>query len=168
MHTRKKYSTLAATLVAAALAVGALSACTAPAPADGGANPAPDGGAPTFESFEDYQLAFADCLRGEGIDMADPTSDGGQSLTQNDEALAQAIETCQDELGRPPGQSGEGVGDSAAVREEHLRIAACLRDLGVDVPDPAPGEDLAIPSEVPLDAFETCAPSGVGGSTGGD
>lgn len=163
MHTRKKLSTLSATLLAAALAVGALSGC-APGP-EAGSDPIDE--TPAFESFEEYQLAFAACLREQGIDIADPTS-GGQSITQDDGGLAQAIENCQDDLGRPPGQDGEITTDPGTVRDEHLRIAGCLRELGFDVPDPGAGGDLVIPSEVTVEALDSCAPSGVGGSTGGE
>lgn len=154
------------------LSVG-LGACSTPDSTgrDGSSTPAPEGQQThTFETFEDYQLAFADCMRGKGIDMEDPNN-GGQSITQADDAFLEAADACQSEIGEPPARedtTGNQGPSSETLREEHLEIAACLREHGVDVPDPAPGEDLAIPSDVPADAFDTCAPTGVMGSTGGN
>lgn len=170
MLTTKKPSHLAALLLAVTLAAG-LSACAAADPSGGNSSaPEPQGsGTQSFDSFDEYQLAFAQCMRDRGIDMGDPDG-GGQSITQADDAFLEAAEACQSEIGEPPANTGDaGTGGPSAeeLREEHLKIAECLRELGVDVPDPAPGEDLAIPSDVPAEAFETCAPSGVMGSTGG-
>lgn len=168
MKTVKKSRYFAALLLAVPLIAG-LSACST---ADDESTPAPEGNqTQTFDSFEEYQLAFAECMRGKGIDMGDPNN-GGQSITQADDAFMEAAEACQSEIGQPPAREGDSSkgGDSAdTLREEHLKIAECLREHGVDVPDPAPGEDLAIPSDVPVDAFETCAPNGVvGTATGGN
>lgn len=162
---------LIATLLLALPLIAGLSACGTsgtgdPAPS----SPRPESSqAPSFESFEEYQLAFAECMRGEGIDMSDPNG-GGQSISRADDAFLAAAESCQSELGTPPVPargSGDGGPSVEELRQEHLEIAECLREHGVHVPDPAPGEDLAIPSDVPVDAFETCAPRGVMGSTGG-
>lgn len=168
MPTTKTSRRVAAFLLAAPLAL-ALAACGTAGSDDGQApTPAPQtSDAQTFDTFEEYQLAFAACMREKGVDMPDP-SEGGQSITQADDAFLEAAETCQREIGAAPareGGSGTG-GDSAdTLREQHLEIAECLRDHGVDVPDPAPGEDLAVPGDVPVDVFETCAPQGVVGST---
>lgn len=121
-----------------------------------------------IDSFEQYQLAFADCVREKGVEVPDPGVEG-QSITLADEAFLAAATACQEELGRPPARTGSAEDDgpsATTLREEHLAIAECLREHGVDVPDPAPGEDLAIPGDVPVDAFETCAPRGLMGSTG--
>lgn len=169
MPTTKKPSHLAALLLALPVIAG-LSACGGGGATDdrgGDTGPGADR-TPAFESFEDYQLAFAECLRSRGVDVADP-SDGGQSITQADEAFLDAAVACQAQIGPPPARGGQSGGDGpseATLRDEHLEIAACLREHGVDVPDPGPGEDLAVPSDVPAEAFETCAPNGVMGSTG--
>ncbi len=75
--------------------------------------------------FQDDMLAFAECLRGEGIDVADPDfSEGaiqrgpaifGEEFDPTDPETLAAIEVCQDELpgaftggpgGTPPGSNG--------------------------------------------------------------
>ncbi|WP_194409670.1 hypothetical protein [Microbacterium cremeum] len=171
MATTKK-SRYIATLLLALPLIAVLSACgAADTRGDDGSSPDPQASqAPQFDSFEEYQLGFAECMRDKGIDMADP-ADGGQSIGQADDAFMEAAEACQTEMGMPPArESGsDNVGPSSEeLRQQHLEIAECLREHGVDVPDPGPGEELAIPSDVPADAFETCAPQGVMGSTGGN
>lgn len=168
MLTKKK-SAIAAVLLAVPLLFGALTACSS-ADSDSGSEktPSPGTNAKTFDTFEEYQLAFSQCMRDKGIDMGDP-DDGGLEITQN-EGFIEAAEACQSESGQPPTRdddSGSGSENSDAVRQEHLKIAGCLRERGVDVPDPAPGQDLTIPSDVPVDAFEECAPNGFMGSTTG-
>jgi hypothetical protein len=171
MPTTKKPRYLAVLLLALPLIAG-LSACSTADTRDADRSaPNPQGSqTQTFDSFEDYQLAFAECMRDEGIDMEDPNN-GGQSITQTDDAFMAAAEACQAEIGTPPAREsvpGNGGPSSEELRQVHLEIAECLRERGVDVLDPGPGEDLAIPSDVPAEAFEACAPNGVMGSTGGN
>lgn len=166
MKTTKKSRYIAALLLAVPLIAG-LSACGT---TETGSTPdSQKDQTQTFDSFEEYQLAFADCMRGKGIDMEDPNANG-LGITKSDDAFMEAAEACQSEIGEPPareGDSGNQGESDDALREEHLAIAECLREHGVDVTDPAPGEDLAIPSDIPADVFETCAPNGVVGSTTG-
>ena len=46
------------------------------APAARPDTPTPKAEVRTRRSFEDYQLAFSECMREHGIDMPDPSSDG--------------------------------------------------------------------------------------------
>lgn len=156
---------LAAAVLAIPLLLGALSAC-GPADdvpeADGDAG----GGTESFESFDEYQLAFASCMRGKGVDMPDPNADGSIEA-QSGDGFMEAAEACQDELGEPP--AAPGAGPSMSDQEERaqwLEIAACFRDNGFDVPDPQPGESISVPMDAPVEIFEECAPNGIGGSTG--
>lgn len=158
-----------ARLTAAALAVplllGALGACgsTDDTPDAGGTA---DGGTESFETFEDYQLAFASCMRDQGVDMPDPNSDGSIQA-QGGDGFLEAAQVCQDELGEPPAAPGAGPSMSdEELRAQSLEIAACFRDKGFDVPDPGPGESLTVPMDAPEDVFEECAPRGIMGSTG--
>jgi len=75
--------------------------------------------------LEDQLLAFAECMRDEGIDMADPDlsqrgapSDGGPvrlfgELDLDDPVTAAAFEACQDFFGFGPG-AGPGPGGATA------------------------------------------------------
>jgi hypothetical protein len=69
------------------------------------------------EEFQEAALAFARCMRGEGIDMPDPQVDGGRmrmrigpgsGFDRDDPALQAAHEKCQGELPRPGAASGPG------------------------------------------------------------
>jgi hypothetical protein len=86
-------------------------------------------------------LKFAACMRANGIDMPDPDpSSGGGGLrslrTQNiDQAkLSAALAKCQQY--RPNGGQGN---QADPQRQQQLEaLAKCMRDHGVDVPDPDP------------------------------
>jgi hypothetical protein len=156
---------LTAAVLAIPLLLGTLGACgaTDDAPA---ADDAASGGTETFETFEDYQLAFASCMRDQGVDMPDPNADGSIEA-QSGDGFMEAAQTCQDELGEPPAAPGAGPSmSSEEARAEDLEIAACFRDNGYDVPDPQPGESISVPMDAPVEIFEECAPNGIGGSTG--
>lgn len=161
-------------LTIAALAIPLLlTTLTACGPDDAGASGQNDGSSSGSDSsasdrsFDEYQLDFASCMRDKGIDMPDPDENGGSIQAPAGEGFMEAAQACQDELGLPPAAPGGGsdVSDEEQ-RAEWLEIAACFRENGVDVPDPGPGEELTIPTDVAGDVFETCAPKGVGGSTG--
>jgi hypothetical protein len=70
------------------------------------------------QEFQDAALAFARCMRGEGIDMPDPQIDGGrvrmrvgpgEGMDRDDPAQQAAFEKCSDELPRGPDGPGAGV-----------------------------------------------------------
>jgi hypothetical protein len=96
-------------------------------------------------SVEAKLLKFSQCIRDQGItNMPDPTVDaqgnvqiqrppGGDDTPAHD-AFAAAREACDKYL--------EGVtqgfshGDTTQTQDQFLRLAQCMRDRGVDVPDP--------------------------------
>lgn len=110
---------------------------------DGGAT----GGTPSPTMTQDEALMrFAKCMRGEGIEFPDPTVDekGRFSITVPagsedgpDQATQDAMKTCGHLL---PQGGGPGVGmagaDQAAFRDALLEFAKCMRDKGIDYPDP--------------------------------
>ncbi|MGK9149025.1 hypothetical protein KXS11_15445 [Plantibacter flavus] len=149
-----------AALLAVPLLIGGLAACSTGGDAE--AEGSPSGG--TEATWEDYQLAYAKCMRGEGIDYPDPTAEGTLSLKfdeDNAEAMNTASQKCSDELGTPPAAPGGDKSD-AEIREEMLKMAQCFRDNGLDVPDPKEGEAFAIPADAPAEVFEACG-LGTGG-----
>jgi hypothetical protein len=170
MRTNRPTRLTTAAALAVPLLLAALTAC-GPDDADasgqdGGPSSSSDSSA-SDRTFDEYQLDFASCMRDKGIDMPDPDENGGSIQAPGGDGFMEAAQTCQDELGLPPAAPGGGPGMSdEEQRAEWLEIAACFRENGVDVPDPGPGEELTIPADVPGDVFETCAPQGVGGSTG--
>jgi hypothetical protein len=123
----------------------------------------------TFESFEEFQLAFSGCMREHGVNMPDPSGgsvglDSGGDMT----AFTEASQKCREQLGTPPAPEGRGTPKSdEELLADHLKIAKCLREHGVNVADPTAGADLSIPQDAPEDAVKTCAPNGVVGRAGG-
>lgn len=165
----KRWTSALAAAAAAPLIVALLGACgTTSNPA---ASPSTSAGKQTFTSFEEYQLAFAGCMREHGIAMADPS--GGSVAFDNGgnmAAFTEASQKCRDQLGTPPAPENRGTPKSdEQLLAEHLKIAKCLREHGVNVPDPTADSDLAIPPNTAEDAVKTCAPNGVVGraSAGG-
>lgn len=98
---------------------------------------------------EQAMLDFAQCMRDNGIDMADPTTDengnlqmmrpsgggeGGAFEPADREAMQAAREACSQYL--------EGIAqgfdrpDMTEMQDLMLEYAACMRENGVDMPDP--------------------------------
>lgn len=127
---------------------------------------------------EEAMLAFAQCMRDEGVDFADPVvgDDGGLRFVPGGgeggfdantrEAMQTAREACGDLLeGLDVGGGPGGRGDVEIDTEAFLAFAQCMRSNGVtDFPDPtADGlpdreamQALDRTSETFLTATETC------------
>lgn len=118
-----------------------------PVPATG------DTPAETDVDDEDAILAFSACMRENGVeDFEDPEldgrggmsfgfrGDGGDSLDM--ETMRSAMEACQEHL-EGLAFGGERV-DRSEIEDQLYEFAACMRDNGVDMPDPdfsgGPGE----------------------------
>lgn len=93
---------------------------------------------------EEQALAFTQCMRDNGIDMADPTVDadgsvnmvppqgnGDANFDQNAQA---AFDTCGDLLDGASFLPGDD--DLSEIEDQLLEVAQCLRDQGLDVDDP--------------------------------
>jgi hypothetical protein len=138
-----------------------------------GTTPVAAGGA------EQAQLDFAQCMRDEGLDFDDPRPDANGNLQFQpptgdfDQAAFQdGLEVCQDLL------AGAGSvlpdTDSTEFQDAQLEFARCMRDEGVDFPDPQPGQGLgARAGQIDTDdpttaaAIETCQPLIAGVLPGG-
>ncbi|WP_402839807.1 hypothetical protein [Microbacterium sp. GXS0129] len=114
-------------------------------------------GAEGEDALFDWQLKFAACMRGEGIDMPDPKNeDGGTSfsLPQGDQqAYLSAMETCTSKLGTPPTNDGRS---DQQVLDDQLKTAKCLRDQGLTVNDPKLGQPMEIPTGASDAALKAC------------
>jgi hypothetical protein len=100
-----------------------------------------DGGNATQASDHEKQLAFARCMRDNGVDMPDPKpiGDGGLAVAAgsaadaNDPAFNAALEKCRSKL--PNG--GQPRPLTPEQREKQLAFAKCMRENGItDFPDP--------------------------------
>ncbi|MFE1166233.1 hypothetical protein [Nocardiopsis sp. NPDC058789] len=131
-----------------------------------GGDDAADPEAAPEKSMDEAMLDYAACMRDAGFDMPDPDPDSGMislpTMEEPDEEMMAAMEECESLL---------PVDENAPSEEEQfeidLRIAECLRENGVDVPDPEPGMGLGIPIEPDDDehmaAVSTCTGAEEGG-----
>ncbi|MHA7133457.1 hypothetical protein [Oerskovia turbata] len=162
--TARRRSAPAALLVA--LLAVALSACApdaAPGVASAGDGDASSSTEQTGKSAEDLTDAeredlareFARCMRENGVDMPDPGADGGGVITldgSTDEgAMDAAFEACKEFL--PDG--GEPAKLSPEDLEAQRKYAQCMREQGIDMPDPDPNGGMTMAGEVgDIEAFE--------------
>ena len=125
-------------------------------------------------TFEEGVLEFAQCMREEGINFPDPTFDidGNPQFDNleidNEEEFERAFENCEDILRNAlPEQFDLDPEVEAALVDASLEFSQCMRDQGIDFPDPKPGEfgffafrdaDIDFSSEDVQEAFEICQP----------
>jgi hypothetical protein len=89
----------------------------------------------------DRAVAFAQCMRQHGVQVSDPNQSGGVSVPGNvDQGTLNAAEQACAKYDIKKGGSGE----SAAEQDRNLKLAKCLRQHGLNVPDPRPGQGLMI------------------------
>ncbi len=122
------------------------------------------------QASEDALLAFAQCVREEGIDIPDPEFDedgtirfgGGAGLEEFDpDELLEARDACADTL---EAVTLTGLGfDRTQIEDSLYAYAACMREEGFDMPDPDLSgflrRILGPPSEEPVD-IEAIGPFG--------
>ena len=125
-------------------------------------------------TFEEGVLDFAQCMREEGVNFPDPTFDidGNPQFDnleiENEEEFESAFENCEDILRNAlPEQFDLDPEVEAALVDASLEFSQCMRDQGIDFPDPKPGEfgffafrdaDIDFTSEAVQNAFEICQP----------
>jgi hypothetical protein len=90
----------------------------------------------------DAAVAFAECMREQGIDMPDPQFDenGGMQVRipqgQDPEAVEDAQQECRQHLEGARGGGELSEAERAELQEQALAFAQCMRENGVDFPDP--------------------------------
>jgi len=110
----------------------------------GGSDPGGGGSGEMSEAeLEEGRIEMAECLREHGIDAPDPVAGGKGAILERrddgekglgDPATEQAIEACEDEVDfHPPEPSPE---QQEEMQESMLAFAQCMREHGVDMPDP--------------------------------
>jgi hypothetical protein len=93
---------------------------------------------------EEALLAFTECMRDQGVDMSDPEVDADGNLRLNFRELVSGDIDRETMLAARDACSGllEGVAqrfdqeDRTAIEDQLLSFAACMRDEGIDMPDP--------------------------------
>lgn len=126
---------------------------------------------PADTDRQERMLKFTECLRQHGLDVPDPDSEGrfaipfgGGSGIGPDQNIREAMEACQ-ELAPLGGGNLDELRNDPAFQDAQLRFAECMREHGVDVPDPdenggggfmIDGSD--VPRETLRAAGEACDP----------
>ena len=110
-----------------------------------------DDGTASEVTQEEALLEFAACMRENGVeDFEDPSlsADGGVGFTFRGgvdgadidrEVIRAAMETCREELDGVALGPGGGDFDLTEIQDQLIAFAACMRDQGVDMPDPEIG-----------------------------
>ncbi len=96
---------------------------------------------------EEAALAWTKCMREHGVDVPDPEVDGGRvtirpgaGARRLDDVDSDDFREAQEACGSPFGRGGRGPALTPEQREEMqeamLGFAKCMREHGVDMPDP--------------------------------
>lgn len=162
---RSKTTTLT-TLAAIPLVLALLTACSSGATSPGSDAPTPDAKSSITDPTE-WQLAYAKCMRSEGIDMADPNPDGSMTstVTVDQDDYSAASKTCIGKIGEAPTPPGQKKQSKQEMLAQHLAIAKCFREHGVDMEDPTEDHISAIPSDAPSDVIKACLGEAAQGAT---
>ncbi|SDI42894.1 hypothetical protein SAMN05421505_1514 [Sinosporangium album] len=117
--------------------------------------------APTDQ--REASLKFAQCMRQNGVDMPDPDPNGPITMMERPgdaEKTKKAQEACKQFLQASVGEKGKGV--DADKLDMLVKLAQCMRQQGIDMPDPsADGKvEISIPPGTPEEkvkaAHEAC------------
>ncbi|MEU8343932.1 hypothetical protein AB0C74_19735 [Spirillospora sp. NPDC048832] len=98
-------------------------------------------------SPEDARLRFAQCMRENGVDVPDPGAADEKALRfgkgVDRKKLQGALEKCRQWL-----QAGGQMPDlkDPKVRDQYVKFAQCMREHGVDIPDPGPDGQVKLPT----------------------
>lgn len=133
-------------LLLAACGGGSDDSGVAGASGSGGASTAATTTAASQEDAEQAQLDFAQCMREQGVDFPDPRADENGDLQfqppaggiDDPEAFRDAAGECQESLEDVQPELSEE--DQSELQDAQLEFAQCMRDEGVDVPDPQQGQ----------------------------
>jgi hypothetical protein len=150
-------------MLAAGICVLALAACGGDE-AGGGAEPEQtgqqqqrDGGGQPEPANQQQEAAlkFTRCMRENGVDIPDPTFSenglpriDGPEGDPNDPAVRRAEEKCRRHLlegGTPPTEE-----ELQQANEDLLKFARCMREHGIDLPDPEGGVRAAVDRGAPM------------------
>lgn len=117
----------------------ALAGCGSDSGGDGNAG---DGPSTRNVADDKAELAFAKCMREAGINVSDPDGtgriqmrlEGGGGEGTSVKKLQQASKDCRKKTGGGPREPTEA--EKTEMRDQALKFAKCMRENGVDVPDP--------------------------------
>ncbi|MET0325222.1 MAG: hypothetical protein ABW219_08370 [Ilumatobacteraceae bacterium] len=99
------------------------------------------------EDPEEAMLAYTECMRDHGVDMPDPQTDGESrtmiavEVDPESTEFQEAQTACEPLMDNAVSQMEIDPEREAEMREQLLEYAACMRDHGIDMPDPTFGEN---------------------------
>jgi hypothetical protein len=130
---------------------------------------------------EEAMLAYTECMRDHGIEMEDPRPAGGeggggivaQAPEADDEEFQAAQAECEPLLNEVVSDFEPDPEQEAELREQLLEYAQCMREHGIDMPDPTfdeGGGGLVVGQDADIDvdsdefraADDECAGGGMG------
>ena len=87
---------------------------------------------------EEAVLAYAQCMREEGIDFPDPGPGEFAALYHQtgDAAFQAAATACESNLSGLVGHNSSNAGHTAELQDRALEVAKCVREQGFEFPDP--------------------------------
>jgi hypothetical protein len=142
MRTRRFSLVIALSAVLGLTACGGEDTGDGVASAGGGAGGASASPSQSLDP-QQAQLKFSQCMRENGVDMPDPDGSGRVQIKgkPGDEGKMQAaMKKCEHFM---QGAIAKRL-DDPAVRDQMLKFAQCMREHGVDIPDPQPGGGLQL------------------------
>ena len=161
---------LASAVLAVAALLGAATACGSSDDGEAGGDvasldegaagdDAPDAttaGTSSPEDVEDAMLAFTQCMRDHGVDMPDPqvTGDGGGMAIAiegdfEDTQFQEAQEACEPLMANARGTMEIDPEERAEMQAEMLEFSECMREHGIDMPDPVFSDDGRVTQQGP-------------------
>jgi hypothetical protein len=110
-----------------------LALCAVGLVACGGGGSGAGGGGGGAAQEEEAGLAFAECMRGHGVEIEDPKPGHGIALPDQSPKTKKALAACNGKLG-----SGQelSAGEDEKLKEGALAFAQCMRDEGIEMGDP--------------------------------
>jgi len=96
------------------------------------------------DDVEEAVLAFAECMRDHGVDMPDPqvNGDGGVAIQVDGDngvseaEMEEAQQECEPLMANARGEVERDPEREAEMQAEMLEFAECMREHGIDMPDP--------------------------------
>lgn len=146
-------------LAAAGALLIALTGCTgSPVTSTPPKSPGASTGSPVtdaeFSAARDaYDLELARCIRGKGLEVADPKP--GEGIQESSPEIIEAGVACMDEIGDPPRIAGGYKRDKAAVARE-LTEVKCFRKLGFEVEEPSLDLSYTVPEKATPEQVSQC------------
>jgi hypothetical protein len=122
----------------------------------------PGSSQPAPEDQGDAALRFVECMRDRGVDVMDPGEHEGALVFLSEENVADpdfegAQEACRHLLPASFEQPEMSPQEEVRRFDEAIRYTRCMREQGIPLPDPAPGELLPLGPGVDPDSADFLA-----------